>query len=72
MNNKKLKGVCKWFRVREGWGFIQGPDGESDIFMHYSHINMEGYKKIDAGQEVEYELIQTDKGPAAVNIDLIG
>lgn len=67
MNEMRVKGAIKWFNPKKGYGFVVGPN-EEDIFIHYSHITMEGYKTLNKGQEVEYDLIQTDRGPQAHNV----
>jgi len=61
-------GTVKWFNNAKGFGFILPEDEESDIFAHYSAIEMEGYKTLKAGQQVEYELIDGEKGRHAANI----
>ena len=61
------KGQVKWFDAKKGFGFILGPDGK-DIFVHYTHIVGEGYRTLNDGEVVEYELVQTDKGLQAHNI----
>lgn len=61
-------GTVKWFNNAKGFGFILPEDGESDIFAHYSAIEMEGYKTLKAGQQVNYELVDGDKGRHAANI----
>ena len=60
-------GKVKWFNADKGYGFITGEDGK-DIFVHYSHINQEGYKTLEEGQEVEFEVVQGAKGPQAANV----
>ena len=62
-----MKGTVKFFSNQKGWGFIQGEDG-SEVFVHYSGIAMDGFKHLDEGQNVEYELTQGEKGPQAVNV----
>ena len=62
-----MKGKVKWFNTEKGYGFICGEDGK-DIFVHYSHINQEGYKTLEEGQEVEFEVVQGAKGPQAANV----
>ena len=64
------KGTVKWFNSQKGWGFISDSDG-NDIFVHYSGLNMEGYKTLDEGQQVEFDVIQGKKGPQAVNVTKI-
>ena len=55
------KGCVKWFNEQKGFGFIENP-GERDVFVHFSAIEMEGYKKLIEGEEVEYETEQGPKG----------
>ncbi|MDE6195962.1 MAG: cold-shock protein [Erysipelotrichaceae bacterium] len=62
-----MKGKVKWFNTEKGYGFISGDDGK-DIFVHYSHINQEGYKSLEEGQEVEFEVAELDKGLQARNV----
>ena len=62
-----LKGIIKWFDDEKGYGFINGKENE-DIFVHYSSINIEGYKTLEEGQEVQYTLIRTNKGLQATNV----
>ena len=59
----------KWFNNEKGFGFIEYKEGE-DIFVHYSQINKEGYKSLDAGDEVYFDLISTNKGYQAQNVNL--
>jgi len=65
-------GTVKWFNNAKGYGFILSSDGVSDIFAHYSAITMDGYKTLKAGQEVNYELIEGEKGLHATNITPVG
>ena len=62
-----LKGKVKWFNATKGFGFITGEDGK-DIFVHYSQIIVDGYKTLDEGQEVSYEITEGNKGPQASNV----
>ena len=61
------KGTVKWFNNQKGYGFISDSEG-NDVFVHYSGLNMEGFKSLDEGQAVEYDVVQGQKGPQAVNV----
>lgn len=61
------KGTVKWFNERKGYGFIQKEDGQ-DIFVHHSSINMTGFKTLNEGDQVEFEVEDSDRGPAAKNV----
>ncbi|MGB1402311.1 MAG: cold shock domain-containing protein [Porticoccaceae bacterium] len=61
-------GTIKWFSNAKGFGFIVSEDCEGDIFVHYSEINVEGYKTLKAGQAVTFDVVQGDKGLHATNI----
>lgn len=63
-----MRGTVKWFNAAKGFGFISPTDGGDDVFAHYSAIEMDGYKTLTEGQEVEYELEQGPKGPKATHI----
>lgn len=62
-----MKGTVKWFNNQKGYGFISDEEGK-DIFVHYSGLNMEGFKTLDEGQEVEFDVIEGAKGPQAANV----
>lgn len=62
------RGKVKWFNDSKGYGFIERPDGEDDVFVHFSAIQMDGFKTLTEGQEVEFELVTGDKGPQATNV----
>jgi len=62
-----LKGTVKWFSAKKGYGFVTGED-KKDVFVHFSGIEMEGYKLLKENQVVEFELITTAKGTQAVNV----
>ena len=61
------KGTVKWFNNQKGYGFISD-DAGNDVFVHYTGLNMEGYKTLEEGQAVEYEVADGEKGPQAVNV----
>lgn len=62
------KGVVKWFSNQKGYGFITPDGGGKDVFVHHSAIQAEGYKTLDEGQQVEYEVTQGPKGEQAANV----
>jgi CspA family cold shock protein len=61
------KGTVKWFNSEKGYGFIQSESGE-DVFVHFSAIQGEGYKTLEEGASVEFEVIDGAKGPQAANV----
>ena len=64
------KGTVKWFNNQKGYGFISDEQG-NDVFVHYSGLNMDGFKSLEEGQEVEFEVVQGDKGPQATNVNRV-
>ncbi len=60
-------GTVKWFNAEKGFGFISREDG-SDVFVHFSAINMDGFKTLEEGQEVQFEVVEGEKGPQATNV----
>jgi CspA family cold shock protein len=62
-----LKGTVKWFNAEKGYGFIQ-VDGGDDVFVHYSAIQGEGFKTLEEGQLVEFDITQGNRGPQAANV----
>ncbi len=62
------RGTVKWFNNQKGYGFIYDENGH-DVFVHYSGLNMEGFKSLDEGQEVEFDVINGPKGPQATNVN---
>jgi CspA family cold shock protein len=65
-------GTVKWFSPEKGYGFITPEDGGKDVFVHYSAIVGSGYRNLQEGQKVEYEVTQGQKGPQAANVRVIG
>ena len=61
-------GVVKWFNEGKGFGFIAPDDGSKDVFVHFSAIQSSGFKKLDEGQKVQYEVVDSPKGPNAQNV----
>ena len=66
-----VKGKVKWFNGSKGFGFITRDDGEADVFVHFSAIAGDGYKSLEEGNAVEFEVTQGQKGPQATNVRLI-
>ncbi|MBV1820832.1 cold-shock protein [Anaerosalibacter bizertensis] len=64
------KGTVKWFNAEKGFGFITAEDG-NDVFVHFSQINKEGFKTLEEDQEVEFEIVEGQKGPQAANVTII-
>ena len=62
-----MKGTVKWFNNQKGYGFISDAEG-NDVFVHYSGLNMEGFKSLDEGQDVEFDVVNGAKGPQATNV----
>lgn len=61
------KGTVKWFNNQKGYGFISDESGK-DVFVHYTGLNMDGFKTLDEGQAVEFEVTEGEKGSQAVNV----
>ena len=62
-----LEGTVKWFNETKGFGFIE-QDGGKDVFVHYSAIEKEGFKTLQEGEKVKFEIVDGPKGPAAANV----
>ena len=62
-----MKGTVKWFNNQKGYGFISYEQG-NDVFVHYSGLNMDGFKSLDEGAEVEFDVVNGAKGPQATNV----
>ena len=64
------KGTVKWFNNQKGYGFITAEDGK-DVFVHFSALNMEGFKTLEEGASVEFDITDGAKGPQAVNVEVV-
>ncbi|MDI3546935.1 MAG: cold shock protein [Halanaerobiales bacterium] len=62
-----FSGKVKWFDAQKGYGFIEREDGD-DVFVHFSAIQDEGFKTLEEGQDVEFEIVEGDRGPQAANV----
>ena len=62
-----MKGTVKWFNGKKGFGFISDEEG-NDVFVHFSALQMDGFKVLDEGDEVEFEVVNGEKGPQAANV----
>jgi cold shock protein len=69
-DNFMLKGKVKWFDNKKGFGFINTEDG-NDVFVHYSGIQAAGFRALEEGQEVTFEITKGKKGPQAVNVQIV-
>ena len=62
-----MKGTVKWINAKKGFGFISDEEGK-DVFVHFSALQMDGFKVLEEGDEVEFEVIDGEKGPQAANV----
>jgi CspA family cold shock protein len=62
-----MQGKVKWFNAEKGYGFIEREDG-GDVFVHFSAIQTEGFKTLEEGQEVEFDIVEGARGPQAANV----
>lgn len=65
-----VKGTVKWFNDSKGFGFIEQENGD-DVFVHHSAINANGFKSLQEGEQVTFEIEQGQKGPAAANVSIV-
>ncbi|NMB01610.1 MAG: cold shock domain-containing protein [Firmicutes bacterium] len=63
-----MLGKVKWFNAEKGYGFIERDDGEGDVFVHFSAIQEEGFKSLQEGESVEFEIVSGERGPQASNV----
>ena len=66
----QYRGTVKWFNTAKGWGFL-GRDGGEDVFVHYSAIQTDAYKSLHEGDEVEFDIVEGEKGPQAEHVLLV-
>lgn len=66
--NERMSGKVKWFNEKKGYGFITPDGGGEDVFVHFSALPGDGFKKIAEGQAVEFDKVQGNKGPQAENV----
>jgi CspA family cold shock protein len=67
MEGNTMTGTVKWFNNQKGYGFISDSEG-NDVFVHYSGLSMDGFKSLEEGQAVEFDVTEGSKGPQAVNV----
>lgn len=65
-----MNGTVKWFNNQKGYGFISDAEG-NDVFVHYSGLSMEGFKTLEEGASVEFDVIDGEKGPQATNVTVV-
>lgn len=65
-----MTGKVKWFNAEKGYGFVTTEDG-TDVFAHFSSINKDGFKSLEEGEAVSFDVVDGDKGPQATNIEVI-
>ena len=63
-------GIVKWFNAEKGYGFIS-TESEGDVFVHFSALQMDGYKTLNEGQNVEFDIVEGEKGPQAANVNVV-
>ncbi|MEL7565064.1 MAG: cold-shock protein [Dehalobacterium sp.] len=66
----KLQGTVKWFNAEKGFGFIESNEG-GDVFVHFSAIQKDGFKTLEEGQKVEFDIVDGNRGPQASNVTLV-
>ena len=68
--SERIEGTVNWFNAVKGFGFIGREEGD-DVFVHFTAINMDGYRKLEEGQRVEFSIEEGPKGPQAANVEVI-
>ena len=71
IEGKRYTGKVVWFSSKTGFGFVAPDNGSKDVFVHFKHIQVEGFKTLRQGQIVEFEMGENDRGPMAVNVKII-
>ncbi len=66
-----MQGKVKWFSPEKGYGFIEQDDEERDVFVHFSAIQEEGFKTLEEGQDVEFDIVEGERGPQAANVEKV-
>lgn len=66
--SERIEGTVKWFNAEKGYGFIKQNGSDDDVFVHHTAINMEGYRKLEEGDVVEFEITEGRKGPQASEV----
>ena len=66
------KGTVKWFNAQKGYGFITNESTGEDVFVHFSALQMDGFKVLDEGDAVEFDVVNGEKGPQASNVVKVG
>lgn len=67
----RIKGKVKWFNATKGFGFITTDDGDQDVFVHHTAIQTEGFRTLNEGEEVEFEVEKTKKGLQAIDLQVL-
>lgn len=65
----RVEGKVKWFNASKGYGFLERPDGEADVFVHFSSIQGEGFRSLEEGEKVAFSVAKTDKGLQAERVE---
>ena len=68
--SEQNKGTVKWFDAKKGYGFITPSNGDKDLFVHHTSLQMDGYKTLNEAQSVSYEVGDSDRGPVATNVTI--
>ena len=68
---ERVKGTVKWFNEKKGYGFLSQNNGGADVFVHFSSINNEGFRTLNEGSQVEFDVVDGPKGKQAANVNSI-